>query len=331
MFALANPKVKIPGKEIILVSKDVNLRMKAASLGLNPEDYKTDVVKDVNSLYENTEVLLVEDKTIDRLYAEKKLKFPFETTPYENEFIILKSEDTNSNKSALSIFKDGNIHIILKDKFSAFGITPRNAEQAFAMSVLLDPEIKIISMLGKAGTGKTIVALAAALAMLEKKSFDEILFTRETVSMGNRDIGFLPGDASEKLNPYMQGMYDNLAEIRKISGRQDKIADFKRNNQITIEPLPYIRGRSFNDKYFIIDETQNLTPHEMKTIVTRAGRGTKIILIGDTTQIDVPMLDERSNGLSYLIDRFRGQKIYAHVVLKNGERSELAELASILL
>ncbi len=328
-YVLANPRIKNSGRELILVSKDVNLRMKAASLKIKAEDYKTDMVSNISGLYENTLTISVDSTLIDLLYKKKAISLPFdEQKPYENEFVILKSN--NQKKSALAIYKKNQIHLITKEPLSCYGIKPLNSEQAFAMTVLLDPEINLITILGKAGTGKTIVSLAVALHLMENNTFEEVLFTRETVSMG-RDIGFLPGDANEKLNPYMQGMFDNLDEIKKSSLNFKKIDELRKDNKIKIEPLPYIRGRSLSNKFFIIDECQNLTPHEVKTIITRAGKGTKIVMIGDTSQIDVPLLDERSNGFSYLIDRFKGQHLYAHVVLRKGERSELSELASILL
>ena len=216
---------------------------------------------------------------------------------------------------------------------SAYGIEPRNAEQTFSIDALLRPEVQLISLTGKAGTGKTLLALAAALH--QEHLFKQILLARPIVPLANRDIGFLPGDVNEKIGPYMQPLYDNLSVIKHKFKPQSKelvkIEEMERNQKLMITPLAYIRGRSLADVFFIVDEAQNLTPHEVKTIITRAGEGTKIIFTGDIHQIDSPYLDMKSNGLSYLTDKMRAQEIFAHVNLVKGERSYLAELASNLL
>jgi PhoH-like ATPase len=219
------------------------------------------------------------------------------------------------------------------EKQKAYGIGPRNAEQTFALDALLRPEIKLISLTGKAGTGKTLLALAAALQ--QRKDFQQILLARPIVSLSNRDLGFLPGDVKDKIEPYMQPLYDNLSVIKhqfsSSSSEFMKIEEMQRNEKLVITPLAYIRGRSLSNVYFIVDEAQNLTPHEIKTIITRAGEGTKMIFTGDIQQIDSPYLDEKSNGLTYLADKMRGQHVFAHMNLVKGERSFLADLAGDLL
>jgi PhoH-like ATPase len=219
------------------------------------------------------------------------------------------------------------------DKNPISGITPRNAEQTFAANALLDPNIPLVSLTGKAGTGKTLLALASALHV--KKRYRQIFIARPIVPLSNKDIGFLPGDVESKIGPYMQPLWDNLKIIQDQYSENDShyaaISNMLKDDKLVIEPLSYIRGRSLQRIYFIVDEAQNLTPHEIKTIITRAGEGSKIVLTGDIYQIDHPYLDSQSNGLSYLIDHFKGQKLYAHINLEKGERSELAELASNLL
>ena len=219
------------------------------------------------------------------------------------------------------------------EKTNTYGISPRNAEQSFALKALLNDDIKLVTLAGTAGTGKTLLALAAALECRQR--YRQILLARPVVPLGNRDLGYLPGDIEAKLDPYMQPLYDNLAVIRHQFGDQDaaaqRINDLREQEKLMITPLAYIRGRSLQRLFFIIDEAQNLTPHEVKTIITRAGEGTKIVLTGDIRQIDQPYLDALSNGLSYLINRMVGQPIFAHITLEKGERSALADLASELL
>jgi len=214
-----------------------------------------------------------------------------------------------------------------------YGIEPRNAEQSFAFEVLNDPEVKLVGLTGKAGTGKTLLALASALK--QNGLYKHILLARPIISLANKDIGFLPGDEKQKITPYMQPLFDNLTVIKNqfqsTSSDVRRIDEMMTSNQLVIEALAFIRGRSFSDTFFIIDEAQNLTPHEVKTIITRAGEGTKIVFTGDVQQIDSPYLDAQSNGLAYMIDKMKGQDLFAHVNLIKGERSELAELASNLL
>ncbi|BHH85554.1 PhoH family protein [Desulforhopalus sp. 52FAK] len=323
------------GKSIVLVSKDVNLRMKARSVGLLSEDYTTDHVRgDLEKTYAGClEIQDVPDQFLDALYsgdgAEKKDGMFEEDALLDNQYIILK----NGKKSALAVYKKNTDTIERIHKSTVYGIVPRNAEQSFAVHSLLDNSIPLVTVTGKAGTGKTLLALAAALEV--RKYYHQILLTRPIVPLSNKDIGYLPGDINSKIGPYMQPLYDNLGVIKnqfpQNSDMYKRLQLMLEDEKLMIEPLAYIRGRSLVKKYMIVDEAQNLTPLEVKTIITRAGEGTKIVLTGDIQQIDHPYLDSNSNGLSSLIYKMQGQKLYAHVDLQKGERSELAELASDLL
>ncbi len=321
---------------IILVSKDVNLRMKAKALGINAEDYTTDRVPSVEDLYSGKETVEdFNDELLQKFYQgecrvpAKDVKKKSKVTLVPNKFFIFR----NSHRSALA-YVDNQFDMFHRvDKMQAYGITPRNAEQTFAVSALMNDDIPLVTMIGKAGTGKTLLALACALQV--RKRYRQIYIARPVVPLSNKDIGYLPGDVESKLAPYMQPLWDNLKVIQDQYPETDKnhqlINTMVKENKLVIEPLSYIRGRSLQRIFFIVDEAQNLTPHEIKTIITRAGEGAKIVLTGDIYQIDHPYLDSQSNGLSYLIDHFMGQKLYAHITLEKGERSELAELASNLL
>ena len=245
--------------------------------------------------------------------------------------MVLKSKE--GNLKSLVYFEAETQELSTIQFLNVYGIKPRNDEQQFAFQALLNPKIPLVSITGKAGTGKTLLALAAALQQIDE--FDQILLARPIVQLSNRDLGFLPGDANEKIAPYMMPLFDNLNVIKshnKKHGRQaEKIEQLQKDKVIEITPLAYIRGRSLNKVFFIIDEAQNLTPHEVKTIITRAGEGTKIVFTGDIQQIDTPYLDARSNGLSYLTDRLRSENLFMHIHLQKGERSPLAEMASNLL
>jgi PhoH-like ATPase len=318
----------------ILVTKDINLRMKALSLGLEAEDYINDKVTDFNVFEKTYETYdNVPPELIDQLYngngtiALDELEFSADIEP--QDCFILKS--VRSSVLARYVPQTGLVKRIVKER--SFGIEPRNAEQTFAMNVLLDDEVKLVALTGKSGTGKTLLALAAALQKYE--SYKQILLARPIVALSNKDLGFLPGDEKQKIAPYMQPLFDNLNVIKHNFSYQGKeirlLEEMQKNNQLVIEALAYIRGRSLSDTFFIVDEAQNLTPHEIKTIITRAGEGTKIVFTGDIQQIDSPYLDMFSNGLVYMIDRMRGQNIFAHINLVKGERSFLSELASDLL
>ncbi len=331
-FATQNPK-----RELILVSKDVNLRIKAKSLGLKAQDYYNDRIADIHKLYSGKRVIdNLKGETIVQLLTEGKIEKKDiveereeELSLFPNEFLILK----NKKKSSIGVYYQEEDSILRVDKKNAYGIQARNAEQAFALEALLRDEIKLVTVSGKAGTGKTLLALAAAIE--SRKNYRQIFLARPIIPLSNRDIGFLPGDAEKKISPYMQPLFDNLGVIQNLYPNNSK--EFKTINKmletkkLIISPLAYIRGRSLENIFFIVDEAQNLTPHEVKTIITRAGKGCKIVLTGDHQQIDTPYLDSRTSGLAYLIDRMKGQEIYAHINLEKGERSKLADLASDLL
>lgn len=330
-----NKKVKSRTK-VILVTKDVNLRMKAKAVGIPAEDYSNDRIKNIEELYSGKEI--VENFNDDIIV--KLFQMPYEV-PGKNIKKLLKGEllpnkyyiFRNSGRSVLAYFDPEKDVFRKVDKTLTYGIKPRNAEQTFAVDALINNNIPLVSLTGKAGTGKTLLALAAALHI--RKSYRQIYIARPIVPLSNKDIGFLPGDVQSKLEPYMQPLWDNLKVIQDQYSESDKqhqlINSMIKEDKLVIEPLSYIRGRSLQRIFFIVDEAQNLTPHEIKTIITRVGEGTKIVFTGDIYQIDHPYLDSQSNGLSYLIDNFKGQPLYAHINLEKGERSELAELASNLL
>ncbi len=322
-----------PDREIILVTKDTNMRLKSRSLGLSAEDYSRDSIEDVRQVYTGSRLIEdVDSKEIDVLYASYGVdggEINCVIDPMANENFILR----NGQKSILARFDPFDNKVVRVDKPTAYGIKPRNAEQSFALHMLMDNRIQLVSLSGKAGTGKTLLALAAALEL--RSEYRQIFLARPIVPLSNRDLGFLPGDIQSKLDPYMQPLFDNLSVIRHQFKSNDKrsikINELLEQNKLLITPLAYIRGRSLQKAFFIVDEAQNLTPHEVKTVITRAGEGTKVIFTGDIHQIDHPYLDKRSNGLTYLISRMKGQDVFAHITLEKGERSELAELASNLL
>lgn len=319
-------------KKVVLVSKDINLRLKARALRLDAEDYETIRIKDIDHLYRGKTDLEFEVNTpINKLYKDGEIN-PAEleqSEPVSNHYYILK----NHSSSALGYYNPKSKNVELVQPLNAFGITPRNAEQTFAMHALMNPDIMLASITGAAGTGKTLLALACALE--QRSLYRQIYLARPIVPLSNRDLGYLPGDVKSKIDPYMQPLWDNLSIIKdqfKESSKQfKKIDEMVQTDKLSIVPLAYIRGRSLNNVIFIIDEAQNLTPHEIKTIITRAGENTKIIFTGDIFQIDTPYLDTQSNGLSYLVDRLNNNDIYAHINLEKGERSTLANLASKFL
>lgn len=321
-----------PEKIVTLVTKDVNLRMKAKAVGLLAADYKNDHVSDIQQLYTGTRIEEHVDPELINLMYTPPYEFPSDELKVErplvpNEYLILRGE----RKSALAVYDDELNLIKHVDKVPAFGITPRNSEQTYALDAILNDSVRLVTLTGKAGTGKTLIALAGALK--RKKSYRQILMARPIVALSNKDIGFLPGDIQSKLDPYMKPLFDNLAVIEHAQGdaKKSQMSKLVDDKKLIIEPLSYIRGRSLVNTFFIIDEAQNLTPHEIKTIITRAGEGTKIVFTGDVFQIDHPYLDSHSNGLSYLIEKMTGQRLYSHVNLTKGERSELADLAGSLL
>ncbi|MCE4564767.1 PhoH family protein [Maribellus sp. CM-23] len=322
-----------PKRKSVLITKDINLRMKAKSLGIQAEDYKTDQVTDEHILDKTVTTFdNFDDSLIDKLYnqgsfAKDEVKKDFK--PEANECFIFRG----SSSSALARYDNKSERIYRVEKNSAYGIKPRNAEQTFSLNMLMDPEIRLMALTGKAGTGKTLLALAAAIE--QHRQYEQILLARPIVALSNRDLGYLPGDASDKISPYMQPLFDNLAVIKHTfnprSNEYQLIEEMVKEEKLNITPLAYIRGRSLSNAFFIIDEAQNLTPHEIKTIITRAGEGTKMVFTGDLQQIDSPYLDMKSNGLAYMTDRMRNQELFAHINLLKGERSYLAELAATLL
>ncbi len=321
-------------KTVVLVSKDINLRLKAKALNLRAEDYQTGKVKDLSELYTGkTHLDNVSKKVIDQIYEKGYCDYKLitKTKPSDNHYFILRSKDEGS--SALAVYNPQTNRIERVQKESVYGIRPRNAEQAFALHAILNPEVLLVTIQGVAGTGKTLIALAAAMA--QKTKFRQIYLARPIVPLSNKDIGFLPGDIKSKINPYMEPLWDNLKFIQSQYSETDKefqkINEMVEQEKLHITPLAYIRGRSLSNICFIIDEAQNLTPHEVKTIITRAGENTKIIFTGDIFQIDTPYLDAHSNGMSTLIDKMKNNPLYAHIILEKGERSELANLATKLL
>jgi len=322
------------GRKVILVSKDINLRLKAKSLDLLAEDYETGKIKNIVEL-ENTGKYVLEniDPThINTLYdvGYIEAKTILGTRKRQsNAYYILKSD----KNSVLAYYNPVDNVLERVDKKLAYNIKPKNAEQTFALHAITNPTIRLVSIQGVAGTGKTLLALAGALE--QRRDYKQVFLARPIVPLSNKDIGFLPGDIKSKLNPYMEPLWDNLKFIQNQFKETDKefqkITELVNQEKLVIQPLAYIRGRSLSNIFFIVDEAQNLTPHEIKTIISRAGENTKIIFTGDVFQIDTPYLDSQSNGLSYLIDRVKDHPLYAHIKLEKGERSELANLANELL
>ena len=350
-----------PQRFVALVTKDVNLRMKARALGMVAQDYLTDRIEEkhieknekrvqvINNLPKNTiERVASGGITVDEVRYKKQpanqlYKFRYEVLPGAatqatgpqgadaQNGAVQKSEGKRKQayEYLLARFDAPTNSIVPVKPCTAYGIQPRNSEQVFAMDALMNPQVQLISLTGTAGTGKTLLALAAALEQAD--NFSQILLARPVIPLKNQEIGYLPGDAKDKIGPYMLPLYDNLAVIKKqfgISSKENvKIEDMLRREKLLISPLAYIRGRSLSNVFFIIDEAQNLTPHEVKTIITRAGEGTKIVFTGDIQQIDQPYLDKWSNGLTHINDKLYGEPLFEHVNLTKGERSKLSELA----
>ena len=319
---------------VILVTKDTNLRIKADALGLQAQDYESDKVA-IDDLFSGFANMEVAAEVVDRFYSQGWLEMEAGLLP--NQYVLL-TEAGNPSHSAIARFDHVSRRIVplgQLDKEGVWSLFPRNLEQSFALDALLDDNIKIVTLVGKAGTGKTLLAIAAGLQKTaEENVYNRLLVSRPVFPMG-RDLGFLPGDIEEKLSPWMQPIFDNVELL--LSGHEGEKRHSKGYKELMamgileIEPLTYIRGRSIPNQYMIVDEAQNLTPHEIKTIVTRAGEGTKIVLTGDPYQIDNPYADAESNGLTYEVERLKEQTISGHVTMTKGERSELAELAANLL
>lgn len=328
-------KEKYQGRVVALVTKDVNLRMKARALHLMAQDYLTDRIEEEHVAHNEARVILerkFSDETINRIAGEgiSLKETGYRREPAANQLYKLRYKSTGDKTPDLLARYDKPQKRLVPVKFrTVYGISPRNDEQTFAIDAITNPAIKLISLTGTAGTGKTLLALAGALAQTDL--YDQILLARPVIPLQNQQIGFLPGDAKEKIGPYMLPLYDNLSVIRKNfkdnSRENIKIEEMLRNEKLIISPLAYIRGRSLSNVFFIIDEAQNLTPHEVKTIITRAGEGTKIVFTGDIQQIDQPYLDRWSNGLTHLSEKLYGEELFELVNLVKGERSELSELA----
>jgi PhoH-like ATPase len=328
--------LKEAGENVILITKDINLRIKSDAVNIHAEDYETTDVT-VDELYSGQRQVQFDLEKIEEFEKERFLRLGPGDIPgiYPNEYLILVDKN-NPFKKVLGRFhfKKGGIVPLIRPKEGVWGIHPKNIEQQFALDALLNNEINLVSLVGKAGTGKTLLAIAAGLeCAITKQNYSRVLVSRPIVPMG-RDLGFLPGDINEKLGPWMQPIFDNIDFLfgnQRARNEMTTWDELINQGLLHVEPLTYIRGRSLPQQFMIVDESQNLTPHEIKTIITRAGEGTKIVLTGDSEQIDNPYLDSLNNGLVYTIDKLKGEEIVAHVKLQVGERSPLSEIASKLL
>ncbi|HNS97454.1 MAG TPA: PhoH family protein [Polyangiaceae bacterium] len=320
-----------PDHRTVLVTMDTNLRIRADALGVTPENYESQRVQ-IDQLDTGAVEITVSDETIDTFYEKHELPLPPGMTLNPNVFVQLRG--SSDAHGGLGRWDASRQRIMpLRSVSDVMGIRPRNREQTFALDLLLDENIKLVTLVGKAGTGKTLLALAAALKRtIDEGAYSRVLVSRPIIPLG-RDIGFLPGSVDEKLNPWLQPIFDNLELLISASSNKKNLSMHKliQEGFIQVEPLTYIRGRSLPHQFLVVDEAQNLTPHEVKTIITRSGEGTKVVLTGDPYQIDNPYVDSASNGLTIVTDRFKQEKVAGHVVLSRGERSELAELASNLL
>ncbi len=324
-------KEKNPDKRVILVSKDVNVRIKADALGLEAQNFKNDQVK-FDEIYTGVREIDLSEKEHKDYSKNNYFEPPKKANVKPNEFAVFKTEGRKSlarYSAENKLFYPLNFY---KGSESIFGIVPRNTEQRMAMDLLLDPEIKLVTLLGTAGTGKTFLALAAGMEQVVQKGFyKKMVVSRPIFPMG-KDIGYLPGSKKDKFNPWMQPIYDNMEKIiedtEESNKKQKRIDDYIDFGLLELEPLTYIRGRSLTNQYLVVDEAQNLTAHEIKTIITRAGEKTKIVFTGDPYQIDVPYLDSESNGLSVAVEKLKEESAVGHVTLVKGERSELANIAA---
>ena len=327
-----------PGTFVALVSKDINLRMKAKAVGMAVQDYLTDKVEDdrIEEAQREVQTLSAGGDVMQELCYGPETAVEWnrllKVKPRPNQMFKLRWEG-DRDEMVCARYDAPRDRVVLVKAREAYGIRPRNDEQKLALDALLNPKVELVSLTGGAGTGKTLLALAAALE--QEQDYEQIFLSRPTVILGNQDLGFLPGDQKQKMTPFLQPLMDNLNVIkhqfRPTSREAQRIDSMLTQEKLIIEPLAYIRGRSLGKCYFIIDEAQNLTPHEMKTIITRAGEGTKMVFTGDIFQIDQPYLDQWSNGLTHLGEKMYGQEIFQHVFLRKGERSELSELAAKLL
>jgi len=325
-------KEKHPKKQVILVTKDINLRIKAKAIGIDAEDYKAGKIEDKMNVQSDGSIIYdIEPDLLQKLYQERQIPEGgiLGERKVANNYFFLRA----NRQTALAKYQEDEDQIRLVEKQLAYGIRPRNAEQTFALDALMDTKIPLVAIQGVAGTGKTLLALASAVE--QKSIYDQIILARPTVPLSNKELGFLPGDAEDKIAPYMAPLWDNLKFIKsqysEHSKKRQKLDNMTEDSELQITALNFIRGRTLTSTMFIIDEAQNLTPHEVKTIITRAGEGTKVVFTGDINQIDTPYLDTYSNGLSYIIEKLKGQTLFAHIKLENGERSELANLANVLL
>ena len=324
------------GGRVVFVSKDINLRLKADALGLKVADFEKETI-DSDRLYTGFRSLSVPEARIDQFYREKRLTLPQETF-FPNEFAVLSGTDGKHVVMGRAAAEHEIFLIDQSDRFHVGSLSPRNREQRMALELLLDPSVRLVTLVGGAGTGKTLLALAAGLYLTEaQKVYEKMLVTRPIVPLGN-DIGYLPGSKTDKLQSWMQPIFDNLEFLLADPDNTDprynptaRINSLLSKGILDLEALTYIRGRSIPSHYVVIDEAQNLTPHEIKTIISRAGDGTKMVLTGDPQQIDNPYLDASSNGLSVVVEQFKGEPIHGHVTLRKSERSELAALAARLL
>lgn len=325
-----------PDRFVALVTKDINLRIKSKAAGMTAQDYLTDRIEDDRIENTRNEVIYLDGLSSGLMQSlrygsenafEWNKLYPKE--PKANQLYLIKANDG----TVPARYDKMSEKIVLVKNRSAYGIHPRNDEQRFAIDACMNPDIPLVSLTGGAGTGKTLIALASA--MEQASQYDQIIITRPTVILGNQDIGFLPGDENKKMFPFLQPLLDNLnvikAQFRPTSKESLKVENMLKEQKLLISPLAYIRGRSLGKVFFIIDEAQNLTPHEIKTIITRAGEGTKMVFTGDIFQIDQPYLDQWSNGLTHIGEKLEGQPLFEHVFLRKGERSELSEIAAKLL
>jgi PhoH-like ATPase len=335
-------QLHVEGQKVVFISKDINARIKSDALGLTTEDFEAQKV-DFDRLFTGWREISTPSSAIDKLYAEKKYSIEADPALVANEFVLMRDEAAENHTALARYHLENNSLVPVRQRRGQiFGIIPRNLQQAMAMDLLLDDSVKLVSLIGAAGTGKTLLAIAAGMAkVLNENSYTKLLCARPIMPLG-RDIGYLPGDKDQKLTAWMQPIFDNMAYLlsnrlagesghpshASLSSVEQRITQLMDSGQVVLEPLTYIRGRSIPHQFMIVDESQNLTPHEVKTIASRVGEGTKLVLTGDATQIDNPYLDSSSNGLSYLVERLKGKSIVGHVTLEKSERSELASLVT---